>query len=47
MGSRPHTEPQPVFALDAAYTRIYRAAIQNGRPVSVWIVYRVVFGLGR
>lgn len=34
-------------ALAAAFTRTYRPAIQNGRPVSVWIVYKVVFELSR
>lgn len=30
-------------ALDAAYKRIYRPAMQNSQPVPVWIAYRVKF----
>lgn len=41
--STDHTSGFNESALDAAYTRTYRPAIQNGRPVSVWIVYRVEF----
>jgi len=32
-------------AVKAAYLNLYKPAIQNGRPVPVWITYRVVFKL--
>lgn len=32
-------------ALEAAYQTRYKPAIQNGRPVAVWIKYKVVFRL--
>ncbi|MEW5875617.1 MAG: energy transducer TonB [Candidatus Zixiibacteriota bacterium] len=30
-------------ALDAAYKNVYKPAIQNGRPVAVWVSYKVDF----
>jgi len=32
-------------ALEAAFKNRYRPAIQNGRPIAVWVSYRVVFEL--
>lgn len=32
-------------ARSAAFQNVYKPAIQNGRPVAVWITYRVVFKL--
>jgi len=30
-------------AIDAAYKNIYKPAIQNGKPVAVWVSYKVEF----
>jgi TonB family protein len=30
-------------AIEAAYKNLYKPAIQNGRPVSVWVSYKVEF----
>jgi protein TonB len=32
-------------ALEAAYKNIYKPAIQNGRPVAIWVTYPVEFKL--
>jgi TonB family protein len=32
-------------AIKAALQRRYRPALQNGRPVAVWVTYKIVFRL--
>ena len=39
------TESLDEAAVKAAYKCIYKPAIQNGRPIAVWVVYKVEFDL--
>jgi len=39
------TESLDEAAVKAAYKNIYKPAIQNGRPIAVWVVYKVEFSL--